>query len=611
MRSLGLGCVVLASATLFACSEDMPEADAGTDAGDGGGSARDAGVDAGRVESCEGATDGTPCTGTNMICLADACVESVCGDDFIDAATGEQCEDGNDVAFDGCEPDDCTFTCDTDDDCDDGVVCDGVEDCTAAHVCAEGTPAADGTPCSEGGVTDGVCHPLPAPICQVAECGNRIRDTGEECDDGRNNDATDGCGDDCLIACTGGAAGCTLDVSPDFNDFGSIEESTASAGFTFMVQSVLSGFTDVEPTFRITGADAGEFTIESDTCMGRLASGASCSVTVRFNPSAMGARQAMLVVEGGGTAIGYAELRGFGLGNNGRACEGAGQCASGNCVDDFCCDEDATTCSGCRACNVASSEGTCSNVPAGEDPDGVCTGPCEAGCDGANACRPAPAGTVCLTNACTNSPVTRQFLSRDGIATCDGASTTCDPSRTSSCPNRFACDSSTGQCRTSCGRDLDCQQGSYCSGGACVQGANFGQGCGRDAQCGGTLFCAAGVCHSCRSNRDCGGANGGGSCCVSGSCTSCASCPGSGWGTGEISGGTCGRCTTAADCAWDTGPRCISLGINFGCSCNTGGSSTCSPSRTCIGDRCLTADGNACLTSAECASGTCLNDACL
>jgi len=54
-------------------------------------------------------------------------------------------------------------------------------------------------------------------------------------------------------------------------------------------------------------------------------------------------------------------------------CAGAGQCQDGLfCSDGVCC---TTTCTGtCRRCDLAGHVGTCTNIPAGEDPDGECPG---------------------------------------------------------------------------------------------------------------------------------------------------------------------------------------------------------------------------------------------
>jgi cysteine-rich repeat protein len=107
----------------------------------------------------------------------------------------EQCDDGNDVAGDGCEPD-CTFTCEPggkgDAFCDDGEICNGQETCSADHVCIPGTLAENGTACGEG---------LSCfwGVCTDAVCGDSIVTGPEECDDGNEIDG-DGC-DGCRFSC--------------------------------------------------------------------------------------------------------------------------------------------------------------------------------------------------------------------------------------------------------------------------------------------------------------------------------------------------------------------------------------------------------------------------
>ncbi len=69
----------------------------------------------------------------------------------------------------------------------------------------------------------------------------------------------------------------------------------------------------------------------------------------------------------------------------GWSCGGPAECMSGFCVDYVCCS------SGCGAlcmrCDLAGSEGTCSYIPAGQDPDGECVWPNDY-CDGTGACAP-------------------------------------------------------------------------------------------------------------------------------------------------------------------------------------------------------------------------------
>ncbi len=67
---------------------------------------------------------------------------------------------------------------------------------------------------------------------------------------------------------------------------------------------------------------------------------------------------------------------------NGKRCNEASDCAGNLCVDGYCCN---TTCTGlCMACNVSGKQGTCSPVPAGQNPGGECPG--QKKCNGAGAC---------------------------------------------------------------------------------------------------------------------------------------------------------------------------------------------------------------------------------
>ena len=86
-------------------------------------------------------------------------------------------------------------------------------------------------------------------------------------------------------------------------------------------------------------------------------------------------------------------------------------CASGSCVDGFCCD---TACrSLCTACSLAktgAANGRCAPVRAATDPDNECAteaaSTCgrDGTCDGAGACRLYADGTLCGTTCCDSGP---------------------------------------------------------------------------------------------------------------------------------------------------------------------------------------------------------------
>lgn len=145
---------------------------------------------------CSGKPDGTECGG-GSICLRGACAGSSCGDGFVNAAAGEDCEDDNDASGDGCSL--CKFDCKSDTDCANGNTCDGAEKCnTTTHRCEAGTAATEGTSCSASGGGSGSCK---GGLCVSAGCGNGVKEAGEDCDDA-NADDTDGCTRLCKFTCS-------------------------------------------------------------------------------------------------------------------------------------------------------------------------------------------------------------------------------------------------------------------------------------------------------------------------------------------------------------------------------------------------------------------------
>ena len=98
------------------------------------------------------------------------------------------------------------------------------------------------------------------------------------------------------------------------------------------------------------------------------------------------------------------------------------QCATGNCVDGFCCGS--TSCPSCQSCGVSGSEGMCANLPAGNpDPMGMCAdeGSASCGtngrCNGAGNCQRYPVGTMCNESACQGMTFTRSACDSAGMCT--------------------------------------------------------------------------------------------------------------------------------------------------------------------------------------------------
>jgi hypothetical protein len=167
----------------------------------------------------------------------------------------------------------------------------------------------------------------------------------------------------------------------------------------------------------------------------------------------------------------------------GSACASGSECRSGFCTDGVCCG--VADCGGpCRACNLTGTAGTCSDIPANDDPrrGGCAMEPIDTcgrtgKCDGQGACQRQPAGTVCAPARCADA-------TEVGPSTCKGG--TCVAGRSRSCSGGFGCKGPV--CATSCGGDDECSEGSYCVAAACKPGHEDG------TTCTGARMCASGWC---------------------------------------------------------------------------------------------------------------------
>jgi hypothetical protein len=148
----------------------------------------------------------------------------------------------------------------------------------------------------------------------------------------------------------------------------------------------------------------------------------------------------------------------------GASCAADTDCNSAFCAQGICC---ATACTGnCRSCAIAGNAGSCTSVPAGQDPLAQCTpsttSVCgtDGLCDGAGNCRLAVAGTVCGTDACaagTETPAGRC----DGVGDCvAGTTEACSP---------YLCGAG-GDCSTTCASSADCLAPNVCTAGVCASG---------------------------------------------------------------------------------------------------------------------------------------------
>jgi len=99
----------------------------------------------------------------------------LCGNKTLNS--GEECDDGNNVAGDGCHQ--CKLA-----KCGDGIVQAGEE-------------------CDNGGSNSDTAADACRTTCTSAKCGDKVVDSKEGCDDGNTNDS-DGCNNLCQKPCSGG-----------------------------------------------------------------------------------------------------------------------------------------------------------------------------------------------------------------------------------------------------------------------------------------------------------------------------------------------------------------------------------------------------------------------
>jgi hypothetical protein len=119
-------------------------------------------------------------------------------------------------------------------------------------------------------------------------------------------------------------------------------------------------------------------------------------------------------------------------GMTGAACGNTAECATGlSCVDGVCCTSECT--GTCRACNLRGSEGTCTNVPAGEDPANEC------GQVNCAAYFTSPTGATVGGSCNQVANVSGRDVFCTGSGTCQGAATLC-PGRTTAGAEVLDCD---------------------------------------------------------------------------------------------------------------------------------------------------------------------------
>jgi cysteine-rich repeat protein len=190
-----------------------------------------------------------------------------CGDGVVN--TGEECDDGNTVADDGCDPL-CQIetppgcgngNLDAGEECDDGntIACDDCSPTCRLEGCGNGVMECY-EECDDGNTVG--CDGCSAS-CTNEGCGNGTIDCGEECDDG-NTVACDDCSPACLLeGCGNGTIECG-----EVCDTGNVPSSCAAEGYhsgTLGCNASCNGY-DTSPCIRSDGQDC----TSDSQCVGNI-----------------------------------------------------------------------------------------------------------------------------------------------------------------------------------------------------------------------------------------------------------------------------------------------------------------------------------------------------
>ena len=405
-----------------------------------------------------------------------------------------------------------------------GQICDGSGTCIndttgtdcAPWVCkgnACASPCSDNTDCVAGNycdTTSGDCKPLEpvgSPCVVNAECTSTF------------------CADSvcCSAECTGDCNACKASLKESGTDDGTCGPAAAGTDPRGRCTAddpatcARNGFCDGSGACALypSGSVCGAATCSNNAPTGFLCDGAGSCATMTAPPCdpyacATDSCRTTCALDGDCAANAYCEggqcVAQF---PDGDACTEGRECASGFCIDGYCCDR---ACDGqCEACDATGSEGACTGIT-GEPHGGRPACPGATGSDpcGARSCDPSQSVTSCAGFVGSTVECRSQSCA-GGIETvgafCDGTGE-CPAEKLIECAP-YVCGAD--QCRTECDGDDDCTDGSVCdlptkkciSGSACVDDFTV-QEVGKGPESCEPYRCIAGSClERCTDTTDC------------------------------------------------------------------------------------------------------------
>lgn len=377
------------------------------DCNDGEKNGSEAGKDCGNVDKCSKCANGNACS-SNEDCSSGYCVDGVCCSTACDGVCQSCTALGKGYPDDG--------TCgyvhpgqDPDKECNDepATQCGLSGVCNGAGACAKyenGTACADAT-CNgskyqpAGVCADGQCSVFAEIDCTTfgcdvdgckqqcssdsecsagSYCTNGIcrlkKQLKEECDNA-SACASGHCVDGvcCDNACTGACMACNVATSLGTCHF--VPQNMPDIS-TCVMPKACDGSGVCKKTM---GQPCGQNSeCSSANCVDGFCCNTSCAETCRACNVLGSIGTCTTVPVGqpdGNTCQTPGACSGFGacLKGQGALCAIGSECSSGYCFDGVCCNSECKE--ACKACNVAGTAGTCTNVPSGQTDPGVCPAP--------------------------------------------------------------------------------------------------------------------------------------------------------------------------------------------------------------------------------------------
>jgi hypothetical protein len=356
-----------------------------------------------------------------------------------------------------CGTNSCFVSCSTTSQCDPGYYCDG----TACQPLKPlGQACAGATQCLSGHCIEGVCC---NSVCNGACMSCKQQHTGQSNGTcaaiAANTDPHNECSVQAASSCgtTGMCSGVgTCQLWPSGTTCGS--PPSCSMG-TLNLGDACNGSGDC-----VIGGTASCFPYVCDTltCFTSCTSNAQCATGRYCEPATTTCNP--LKAQGASCTIGT-------------------QCASGHCVDGFCCN---TACgAACQACSnnkTSAANGTCAAVTANTDPDNDCTNPATDVCNGAGQCK-CNDGQKTGDEACTDCG--GQYCAAcTGTWSCGGCATSafhgecCDGDCATTCPDeQSACMLLSGSACTAIGDTAFFASGQFGAEATCAPNGCFGYQC--------------------------------------------------------------------------------------------------------------------------------------